>query len=146
MLEPTRGATPSGRFAVIEVTGGKRCNRPARDGTYARVMPSKTLPFGSRNLPTPHDRPDAVEHILVEPWSRGVLTLPGQFSKDAPPPRYEVRVIATNKAGVRTEHVRRGTADAYTLTVEVDNRNDSDASVTLELVGGGCKDVDHEST
>lgn len=96
-------------------------------------MPRKTLPFGSRNLPAPPDRPDAVQHILVEPWSRGVLTLPGQFSKDAPSPRYEVVVIATNKAGVRTEPVRRGTSDRYTFTVEVENRNDSPAFVMLTV-------------
>jgi hypothetical protein len=75
---------------------------------------------------------NVVDAIMISPRSSGRLSLPGQFSREDPPPAHKVE---TSSAGpdVDYEQVLLGSAEKYVVTYEVQNYRDSLSFAHIEL-------------
>ena len=60
------------------------------------------MPESEHSLPTRYDRlgdqidGPVLDAIVVHPQSRGILSLPGEYSTDSRPPAHEVKITGTD--------------------------------------------------
>ena len=92
------------------------------------------MPESEHSLPTRYDRlgdqidGPVLDAIVVHPQSRGMLSLPGEYSTDSrPPPAHEVKITGTDpdSHSVRTEQHQPGGPGHYVVNYDVWNHRDS---------------------
>ena len=96
-----------------------------------------------RNLPTRYNRLDdqitgpVVDAIVIEPHSRGVLRMPGEWSTDNEPPAHKVECSTTDTddQGAGYEERALGGPGHYVLTYHVRNDQDSLSTARIILTG-----------
>jgi len=69
---------------------------------------------------------------MIPPRSKSRLYIDGEFSTKNRHPRYSVEISATVKSMVEFEEKMIGSKNKYVVVVDVHNRNDSPAFVTLK--------------
>jgi hypothetical protein len=116
------------------------------------------MPESEHSLPTRYDRlgdqidGPVLDAIVVHPQSRGILSLPGEYSTDSrPPPAHEVKITGTDpdSLSVRTEQHQPGGPDHYVVNYDVWNHRDSltfAKIVRTDLVGDPSgRSLDHDA-
>jgi hypothetical protein len=91
------------------------------------------MPESEHGLPTRYDRRGGqidgpvLDAIVVHPQSRGILSLPGEYSTDSRPPAHEVKITGTDpdSLGVRTGQHQTGGPGHYVVNYDVWNHRDS---------------------
>ena len=74
------------------------------------------MPESEHSLPTRYDRlgdqidGPVLDAIVVHPQSRGILSLPGEYSTDSRPPAHAVKITGTDPDSHRAR-LRHGTGD-----------------------------------
>jgi hypothetical protein len=91
------------------------------------------MPDSEHSLPTRYDRlgdqidGPVLDAIVVHPQSRGILSLPGEYSTGSRPPAHEVKITGTgpDSHSVRTGQRQPGGPDHYVVNYDVQNHRDS---------------------
>jgi hypothetical protein len=102
------------------------------------------MPERKHNLPTMFSRRDdqitgdVLDAIVIDPRSRGILYLPGEYSTENRPPGHRVRLISTDpgNASIYTEQNQLGGPDHYVVNYDVWNYRDSHTTAQIVLTGG----------
>ena len=101
------------------------------------------MPPRKHNLPTAFDRiddragVDVVDSIVIHARSRGMLSMPGEYSTENRPPAHRVKLVSTDtdNTAVYTEERLLGGPDHYRVYYDVWNHRDSATFADLVVIG-----------
>lgn len=99
------------------------------------------MPERKHNLPTMFNRlddqitGDVLDAIVIDPRSRGILSVPGEYSTDSRPPGHRVKITSTDpdNGSVYTDQNQLGRPDHYVVNYDVWNHRDSHISARIVL-------------
>jgi hypothetical protein len=99
------------------------------------------MPERKHNLPTMFRRlddeitGDVLDAIVIDPRSRGILYLPGEYSTDNRPARHQVKLDSTDpdNGSVYTDQNQLGGPDHYVVNYDVWNHRDSQIVARIML-------------
>lgn len=102
------------------------------------------MPEREHHLPTMFSRlddqitGDVLDSIVIEARSRGILSLPGEYSTESRPPGHRVKLISTDpgNASIYTDKNQLGGPDHYVVNYDVWNHRDSQTIAQIVLTRG----------
>ena len=108
------------------------------------------MPERKHNLPTALSRLDnqitgpVLDSIVINPRSRGILYMPGEYSTSSRAPAHRVEKTSTDpdNQGVYHEQIQRGSAERYTVSYDVWNYRDSASFAKIILTDQAEKKAD----
>jgi hypothetical protein len=76
---------------------------------------------------------DNENKTMIPARGKGRIYIPGQFSTNNRHPSYNLKISATVENNVEWKERLIGTQDKYVVVVDIKNKNDSPAFITLEI-------------